>query len=67
MPYEPTETPPNLKDYADLVLEYFSDLDVDLAFEPGRLIAGNAGILVSEVLFEKQIQMIGVVLLLMQL
>ena len=67
VPYEPTETPPNLKDYADLVLEYFSDLDVDLAFEPGRFIAGNAGILVSEVLFENKIQMIGVVLLLMQL
>lgn len=54
VPYDPSEIPPNLKDYADLVLEYFSDLDLDLAFEPGRFIAGNAGILVSEVLFEKQ-------------
>ena len=54
VPYRMEETPPNLKDYADLVLEYFGDLGVDLAFEPGRFIAGNGGILVSEVIFEKQ-------------
>ena len=40
--------------YAALVKEVVGDLDVDLFFEPGRMIAGNAGILLSTVLFEKK-------------
>ncbi|MEM6604081.1 MAG: diaminopimelate decarboxylase, partial [Pseudomonadota bacterium] len=54
VPYHPHETPPNMQDYAKLVLDYFGDLEVKLAFEPGRFISGNAGILVSKLLYEKQ-------------
>ena len=54
VPYHPEETPPNMSDYANLVLEYFGDMDVSLAFEPGRFIVGNAGILITEVIYEKQ-------------
>ena len=53
VPYHPDETPPNLQDYADLVHRYFGDLELHFAFEPGRFIAGNAGIMASEILYEK--------------
>ncbi|HVY02336.1 MAG TPA: diaminopimelate decarboxylase, partial [Caulobacterales bacterium] len=35
--------------YAAIVNRVFDGLDIKLAFEPGRLIAGNAGILLSRV------------------
>lgn len=54
VPYHPEESPPNMSDYANLVLEYFGDMNVSLAFEPGRFIVGNAGILVTEVIYDKQ-------------
>ncbi len=41
--------PPSPAAYASVVLETVGDLDVELAFEPGRLIAANAGVLVSRV------------------
>jgi diaminopimelate decarboxylase len=40
--------------YADIVKARLSPLNCRLIFEPGRLIAGNAGILVTSVLFVKQ-------------
>jgi diaminopimelate decarboxylase len=46
--------PPLPLDYAKLVREAVGDLGVRLLFEPGRMIAGNAGILVSRVLYVKQ-------------
>jgi diaminopimelate decarboxylase len=45
--------PPHPADYARLVAEEVGDLGVRLLFEPGRMIAGNAGILVSRVLHVK--------------
>jgi diaminopimelate decarboxylase len=45
--------PPLPDDYAKLVREEVGGLGVRLLFEPGRLIAGNAGILVSRVLYVK--------------
>jgi len=48
------ETPPTPADYALLVRRLFGDLGLRLMFEPGRLIVGNAGILVSRVLYVKQ-------------
>ena len=36
-----------------MVIETVGDLDVEVEIEPGRLIAGNAGILVSEVIYVK--------------
>jgi diaminopimelate decarboxylase len=47
------EPPPHPDDYAKLVKRATRDLDCQLIFEPGRLIAGNAGILVTRVLFVK--------------
>jgi diaminopimelate decarboxylase len=37
--------------YADMVRQETKTLDVDLGFEPGRLIVGNAGILVTKALY----------------
>lgn len=52
IPYH-TETPPTPQAYADLVKRIFADLDVELLFEPGRMIVGNAGIFVTRVIYEK--------------
>ena len=48
------ETPPDPADYAQLVKRVTKRLDVSLSFEPGRFIVGNAGILVSRILYVKQ-------------
>ena len=46
--------PPSPSDYGKMVRTIFSELDCALAFEPGRVIAGNAGILVSAVTLIKE-------------
>jgi diaminopimelate decarboxylase len=46
--------PPLPKDYAKLVAEEVGGLGLRLLFEPGRMIAGNAGILVTRVLYVKR-------------
>ncbi|MDF1775656.1 MAG: diaminopimelate decarboxylase [Rhizobiaceae bacterium] len=45
--------PPDPQHYADVVLEQVKSLDCQIIFEPGRMIAGNAGLLVSEVIYVK--------------
>ena len=40
--------------YAEIVRKQLTKLGVKVMFEPGRLIVGNAGILVSEVIFVKE-------------
>jgi diaminopimelate decarboxylase len=45
--------PPLPTAYGKLVREVVGDLDCKLLFEPGRLIAANAGVLVSRVLYVK--------------
>jgi diaminopimelate decarboxylase len=47
------ETPPDLAAYAALVRELTAGLEAHLVFEPGRYLVGNAGILVSRVLYVK--------------
>ncbi len=47
-------TPPSPADYARLVTDEVGDLGVRLLFEPGRMIAGNAGVLISRVVYVKQ-------------
>jgi diaminopimelate decarboxylase len=47
------ESPPHLDDYAAMVAETVGDLGVKLVFEPGRVLVGNAGILVTSVVFVK--------------
>ena len=49
------ETPPSLEDYADAVLgDGIEKLGVTLLLEPGRVIVGNAGILLTRVLYLKE-------------
>ena len=47
------EAPPSLTDYAAIVKGAFGNLGVALAFEPGRLLVGDAGVLVAKVLYVK--------------
>jgi diaminopimelate decarboxylase len=55
IPYrEDNEPPPHPDAYAELVKRATKDLGCTLVFEPGRLIVGNAGILVTRVLFNKR-------------
>jgi diaminopimelate decarboxylase len=55
IPYrDDNEPPPHPDAYADLVKRATRDLGCTLIFEPGRLIVGNAGILVTRVLFVKR-------------
>jgi len=54
IPYRDDNDPPPLPDaYAAVVKQATRDLGCRLIFEPGRLIVGNAGILVTRVLFVK--------------
>ena len=54
IPYrDDNEPPPSPDAYADVVKRATRELDCRLIFEPGRLIVGNAGILVIRVLFVK--------------
>jgi diaminopimelate decarboxylase len=48
------EVPPHPTEYAAAIVEEASDLDYTLIFEPGRVIVGNAGVLVSRVLYTKE-------------
>lgn len=54
IPYrEDNEPPPDPQAYAAVVKRATRDLDCTLIFEPGRMIVGNAGILVTRVLYAK--------------
>ena len=48
------ETPPHPNIYAQEVIKQISDLNCTLILEPGRVIVGNAGILVTKVLYTKE-------------
>jgi diaminopimelate decarboxylase len=48
------EEPPLPGDYHKAILDAVSGLDLKLIFEPGRVLVGNAGILVTQVLYRKQ-------------
>ena len=47
------ETPPEPGDYASALKETVAKLGVKLVLEPGRVLVGNAGILLGKVLFTK--------------
>jgi diaminopimelate decarboxylase len=54
IPYHPdTPTPPEPAAYAAVVKRATRGLDCTLMFEPGRMIVGNAGILVTRVIYVK--------------
>jgi diaminopimelate decarboxylase len=50
VPYFNMPEPPPPSALAAVVAETMAGLDIDLAFEPGRVIAANAGVLVSKVI-----------------
>ena len=47
------ETPPSLKEYARGFLTHLEGMDLKLILEPGRVLVGNAGILITRVLYKK--------------
>ena len=46
--------PPLPAAYADIVRKHMNRIGCEVVFEPGRLIAGNAGILVTQVLYVRE-------------
>jgi len=56
IPYgEPQEgTPPHPEAYTEVVRNTVGHLGVELVLEPGRLIAGNSGVLVTRVIYVKE-------------
>lgn len=48
------ETPPHPKQYAKALLKELKGMKCTLILEPGRVLTGNAGILVTRVLYTKQ-------------
>ena len=48
------EVPPHPDEYAHIIRRVLGPLGVKIMLEPGRLIVGNAGILVSRVIYMKQ-------------
>jgi diaminopimelate decarboxylase len=47
------EQPPHPVDYATAIRNELTDMDCTLILEPGRVITGNAGVLISEVQYTK--------------
>ena len=53
-PYFNTPEPPAPAAYAAMIARVMKGLDIRFAFEPGRMVAANAGVLVAEVLHVHQ-------------
>lgn len=54
IPYERSNIAPPLPiEYGDMIKRTVGDLGCEIEIEPGRLISGNAGIMVSEVIYVK--------------
>ncbi len=49
VPYKPGDVYPSPAEYGAMVARVTADWDVTLMFEPGRVISGNAGVLVTRV------------------
>lgn len=54
IPYKEESVPPLPAAYGQMVLDITHGLGVQLMFEPGRLLVGNAGVLVTRVLYLKR-------------
>lgn len=54
VPYRPGEALPSPADYGAMIARATRGWDVTLMFEPGRVIAGNAGVLLTRVIRVKQ-------------
>lgn len=53
VPYRAEDTPPSPHEFGAMVARVTQGWDVELMFEPGRVIAANAGVLLTEVLWVK--------------
>ena len=53
IPYASSDAPATPAEYAAMVREVVDDLPVQVILEPGRVIAGNAGVMVTEALYQK--------------
>ena len=53
VPYKHGDNPPSRAEFGAMVVRVTRDWDVELMFEPGRVIVGNAGVLVTEVIWVK--------------
>lgn len=53
VPYEPEDKVSSAEEFGAMVKRVTADWDVTLMFEPGRFICGNAGVLVTEVIWVK--------------
>lgn len=53
VPYERDKVPPSPADYGRMVERVTKGWDVTLMFEPGRVIVGNAGVLLTRVIWVK--------------
>ena len=53
IPYQSDDAPASPADYAAMVREVIGDLPVQVILEPGRVIAGNAGVMITEALYKK--------------
>lgn len=49
-----SRTPPPVEDYVAVVAETVGALDCELIFEPGRYLAGPAGVLVTQLIYAKK-------------
>ncbi|WP_445505271.1 diaminopimelate decarboxylase [Microvirga sp. G4-2] len=55
VPYrEDNAPPPDPQAYAEIIKRHTKDLGLKLVFEMGRLIAGNAGVLIAKVIYVKE-------------
>ncbi len=48
------EEPPHPREYGSELMKHLQELEVTLILEPGRVLVGNAGILVTKVLYTKE-------------
>lgn len=53
IPYKSDDTPPSPTEYGALLKEFVADIDCQIIIEPGRHIAGPAGVLLARVLYVK--------------
>ncbi|MEZ5999653.1 diaminopimelate decarboxylase [Hyphomonas sp.] len=53
IPYKQGDEPPPPSAYAAMIAEVSTDLGVQVILEPGRVIAGNAGVMLTTALYEK--------------
>lgn len=54
IPYEQDDEPPLPAAYGSAIVDRMGNLKVKLILEPGRVLVGNAGILCTKVLYQKQ-------------